>query len=120
MEKGRYLVEAHLREGRSVAELARTHGVHPSWIYRLLARHREFGAEGVEARSKRPHRSPSAIADEVENEIVLLRKQLAEEGLGACASTIHFHLTRAPRNGPFDQHHHAGASPTRLRRPRAE
>jgi len=30
MDVGRYLVEAHLREGRSVAELARTHRVHRS------------------------------------------------------------------------------------------
>jgi transposase InsO family protein len=100
MDKGRYLVEAHLREGRSVAELARTHGVHPSWIYRLLARHRELGDEGLKPRSRRPHRSPSAIADEVENEIVLLRKQLAEEGLDAGAHTIFFHLTRRHGSSP--------------------
>ena len=37
MELGRYLVEAHLVEGRSVAELAAAHGVHRSWIYKLLA-----------------------------------------------------------------------------------
>ena len=38
MGLGHYLVEAHLREGRSVAELARTHGIHRSWLYKLLAR----------------------------------------------------------------------------------
>jgi len=97
MEKGRYLVEAHLREGRSVAELAATHGVHPSWIYRLLARYRELGEEGLKPRSRRPHRSPTAIAGEVEDEIVLLRKQLAEEGLDAGPETIFFHLSK--RNG---------------------
>ena len=37
MDIGRYLVEAHLHEGRSVAELAAEHGVHRSWIYKLLA-----------------------------------------------------------------------------------
>ena len=40
MGMGRYLVEAHLREGRSVAELAVSHGVHRSWLYKLLARYR--------------------------------------------------------------------------------
>jgi transposase InsO family protein len=100
MDKGRYLVEAHLREGRSVAELARTHGVHPSWIYRLLARYRELGEAGLEPRSRRPHRSPTAISNEVENEIVLLRKQLAEEGLDAGAETISFHLTRRQGSSP--------------------
>lgn len=41
MAKARYLVEAHLVECRSVSELAAAHGVHRSWIYKLLARHRE-------------------------------------------------------------------------------
>ena len=100
MEKGRYLVEAHLREGRSVAELARIHGVHPSWIYRLLARYRELGEEGLAPRSRRPHRSPTAIAGEVEDEIVLLRKQLTEEGLDAGAETILFHLSKRHGTAP--------------------
>jgi transposase InsO family protein len=100
MEMGRYLVEAHLREGRPVAELARAHGVHPSWIYRLLARYREEGEEGLVPRSRRPHHFPTATADEVEDEIVLLRKQLAEEGLDAGAATIHFHLSRRHRTAP--------------------
>ena len=43
MAKARYLVEAHLLEGRSVSELAAAHGVHRSWIYKLLARYREGG-----------------------------------------------------------------------------
>src|ERR1700730_18276664 len=100
MDKGRYLVEAHLREGRSVAARARTHKVHPSWIYRLLARYRELGDEGLEPRSRRPHRSPTATAFEIEDEIVLIRKQLAEEGLDAGASTIHFHLARRHGTAP--------------------
>ena len=94
MDLGRYLVEAHVREGRSVAELARTHGVHRSWIYKLLARHRADGDAGLVPRSRRPHRSPTAIATELENEIVLIRKQLLEEGLDGGAMTIHWHLTR--------------------------
>ena len=36
--KARYLVQAHLIEGRSVSELAKAHGVHRSWIYKLIAR----------------------------------------------------------------------------------
>ena len=50
MDMGRFLVEAHLREGRPVAELAAVHGVSRSWIYKLLARYREHGWAGVEAR----------------------------------------------------------------------
>lgn len=37
MDKARCLVEAHVLEGRSVSELAAAHGVHRSWIYKLLA-----------------------------------------------------------------------------------
>ncbi|HVE45804.1 MAG TPA: IS481 family transposase [Acidimicrobiales bacterium] len=94
MELGRYLVEAHLREGRSVTELAAAHGIHPSWIYKLLGRYREHGEAGLAARSRRPRSSPTQVATELEDEIVLLRKQLFEEGLDAGAVTIHWHLSR--------------------------
>jgi len=95
---GRYLVEAHLREGRPVAELAAAHGVHRSWIYKLLARYRAEGDAGLVPRSKRPHRSPRRVPTSVEDEIVLVRKRLAEEGLDAGALTISWHL--AQRGGP--------------------
>ena len=58
MDMGRYLVEAHLREGRSVAELAAAHGVHRSWIYKLIARYRAEGDAGLVLRSRRPRFSP--------------------------------------------------------------
>ena len=94
MQMGRYLVEAHLREGRSVAELAAAHGLHRSWIYKLLARYRAEGDAGLVARSRRPRSSPTQLGGEVEDEIVALRKSLAEEGLDAGALTIHWHLSR--------------------------
>jgi transposase InsO family protein len=94
MDMGRYLVEAHLREGRSVAELAAAHGVHRSWIYKLLARYRAEGEAGLAPRSRRPRTSPAAVSQSLENEIVLLRKTLSEEGLDAGAVTIHWHLSR--------------------------
>lgn len=100
MDKARFLVEAHLREGRPILELAAEHGVHFSWLYRLLARYREEGEAGLEPRSRRPLRSPSATPVELEDEIVLLRKQLAEEGLDAGAQTISVHLTRRHGTAP--------------------
>jgi transposase len=100
MELGRYLFEAHLREGRSVAELAAAHGVHRSWIYKLLARYREHGEAGLTPRSRRPHTSPTAVPHEREDEIVMLRKQLGEEGLDAGAVTIHWHLSHRPAQVP--------------------
>jgi len=94
MDMGRYLVEAHLREGRSVAELAAAHGVHRSWLYKLVARYRAEGETGLAPRSRRPRSSPNAIGTELEEQIVLLRKTLSEEGLDAGAVTIHWHLSR--------------------------
>lgn len=90
----RYLVEAHLREGTPVAELAKRHGVHRSWIYALLARHRSEGDAGLEPRSRRPRTSPTATPAAVEERIVELRKQLAEFGVDAGAETIAWHLQR--------------------------
>ncbi|HUI02571.1 MAG TPA: IS481 family transposase [Acidimicrobiales bacterium] len=100
MDLGRFLVESHLKEGRSVAELARAHGVSRGWIYKLLARHRREGWSGVEPRSRRPHRSPTRIADLYEDEIVTLRKELTDAGFDAGAQTIHFHLAKRHRHVP--------------------
>jgi len=100
MDKGRYLVEVHVREGTPVAELAAIHDVHPSWIYRLLARYRAEGDAGLIPRSRRPKTSPSALGSEFEDEIVRLRKQLSEEGLDAGALTIHWHLERRHGTAP--------------------
>ncbi|MGZ7010960.1 MAG: IS481 family transposase [Ilumatobacteraceae bacterium] len=100
MDLGRYLVERHLREGTSVAELAAAHGVHRSWLYKLLARYRAGGDAGLEARSRRPHHSPSRISHHFEDEIIALRKRLDTAGFDAGAQTIHTHLARAHRNPP--------------------
>ena len=94
MEMGRYLVEAHLREGRRVAELAATHGVDRSWIYKLVARYRAEGDAGLVPRSRRPRSSPTQVPTQVEEEIVALRKSLSDEGLDAGAVTIQAHLGR--------------------------
>lgn len=94
MDKARYLVEAHLREGRSVAELAATHGVHRSWLYKLLARHRTDPEAGLVPRSRRPRRSPAAMARTLEDEIVAMRTNLLAQGLDAGALTLHWHLAR--------------------------
>ena len=100
MDKARFLVEAHLREGRPVLELAAEHGVHFSWIYRLLERYAEEGEAGLEPRSRRPHRSPTAIPAALEEEIVLVRKHLQDEGFDAGAHTIAVHLERRHGSAP--------------------
>ena len=96
----RYLVEAHLREGRSVAELARAHDLHRSWLYKLLARYRQQGDAGLEPRSRRPVRSPAAMAPGMADEIARLRTELLRDGLDAGALTIHWHLAQRYRAVP--------------------
>ena len=100
MEIGRYLVEAHLLEGRSVGELARAHGVHRSWLYRLLARYRAEGEAGLGPRSRRARTQPLAIRPAVVAQIVALRRELSTEGLDAGALTIHWHLVERTGSAP--------------------
>ena len=94
MDKARYPVEAHVLEGRSVGELAAAHGVHRSWIYKLLARYREGGLEALQPRSRRPLASPARITGELEQAILRLREQLEHAGHDAGAHTIAAHLSR--------------------------
>jgi transposase InsO family protein len=100
MDVGRYLVEAHLREGRPIAELARVHGVHRSWLYKLLARYRAEGEAGLVPRSRRPKSSPTAVSTQLADEIVALRTRLLAEGLDAGALTIQWHLGRGRERVP--------------------
>jgi len=92
--KARYLVEAHLLEGRSVSELAAAHGVHRSWIYKLLARYREGGYEALEPRSRAPRSSPNRTPEEVVRAVVSLREQLLSQGHDCGAETIAHHLAK--------------------------
>ena len=100
MAKARYLVEAHVVEGRSVSELAAAHGVHRSWIYKLLARYREGGYEALEPRSRAPRSSPNCTPEEVVREVVSLREQLLSQGHDCGAQTIAHHLARQSEQVP--------------------
>ena len=93
MDLAGYVVNAVLVEGQSVAEVAAAHGVSRSWLYELLARYRDGGGEGLKPRSRRPRASPTRVAPAMEEEIVALRKSLADDGFDAGAHTIRFHLS---------------------------
>jgi transposase len=99
MDLAGYVVNAVLVEKRSVAEVASAHDVSRSWLYELLARYREQGDEGLRPASRRPRSSPARVSDAIEDEIVELRKSLADEGLDAGAHTIHYHLLDRHRRG---------------------
>lgn len=92
MSKARLVITAVEIEGRTVTEVAQTYAVSRSWIYELLARYRAEGDAAFEPRSRRPHSSPTAIADSTVELIMRIRKQLVESGLDAGPDTITWHL----------------------------
>jgi transposase InsO family protein len=94
MDLARYVVDAVLLEGRSYRDVARTHGVSKSWVAKLVGRFREGGYEAIRPRSRAPERIPHRTPDAVEEEIIALRKELADLGLDAGAQTIHYHMGR--------------------------
>lgn len=81
-------------EAVNVSQLCAAHGTSRKTFYKWVNRYREFGVEGLEDRSTRPHRSPRQISGEVEDEVVRLRKELADAGLDHGATTIQWHLGR--------------------------
>ena len=100
MDKGRFLIETHLKTGRPIAQLAAANGVSRGWLYKLLARYRLEGPAGLEPRSRRPKTSPTRVADLYEDEIVRIRKELVDHGFDAGAATIHFHMSTPGREPP--------------------
>jgi len=100
VDKARYLVEAHVLEGRPVSELAAAHGVHRSWIYKLLARYREGGLDALEPRSRRPRSCKHQTPPELVKAIVELRGELSAQGHDAGAETIAYHLAQHHKDIP--------------------
>lgn len=94
MSRARLVITAVVVEGRGVREVARTYGVSPGWVSRLVARYRSEGGAAFEARSRRPTSSPRATSPEVVDQIVELRRRLVESGDDAGAQTIRWHLER--------------------------
>jgi transposase InsO family protein len=94
MSKARLVLTALTTEKRPVAEVAETYGVSRSWLYELLARHRDEGEAAFEPRSRAPHTSPGATPPATVDLVLRLRKQLLEDGHDAGAETIAWHLAQ--------------------------
>src|SRR6202012_1259435 len=94
------VVTAVLVERRNKSEVAREYGVSRRWVITLVQRFLAEGEAGLRPRPRRPLRSPKRTGQDVEDEIIALRKQLDRDGHEAGAATIAFHL----------EHRH-GASP---------
>jgi transposase InsO family protein len=97
MDLAGYVINAVLVEGQKVNDVCAAHGISRSWLYELIARYREQGEVGLKPRSKRPRSSPTRLPAVVEDEIVAVRKGLAEEGLDAGPQTIQVQLLRRRR-----------------------
>ncbi|WP_431916340.1 helix-turn-helix domain-containing protein [Nonomuraea jabiensis] len=64
---------------------------------KLVARYRAEGEAAFEPRSRRPRTSPNAIDADTVELIVRLRKELADQGLGADPDPIAWHLRHRHR-----------------------
>jgi hypothetical protein len=100
MSLARLVVTAVLVERRPKAVVARDYGVSRRWVHELVRRFLAEGEAGLEPRSRRPRTSPHRICDHLENEIVQVRKHLADAGLDAGAHTIAVHLERRHGTAP--------------------
>jgi len=100
MSLARLVVAAVRIEGRSKSEVARDYRVSRRWVHELVKRFDAEGEAGLEPRSRRPRGSPQRTRSAIEEEIIELRKALADQGLDAGAHTIAFHLMRRHGTAP--------------------
>lgn len=94
------IVTAVLTEGRAKSAVADDYGVSRRWVITLCQRYQAEGAAGLQPRSRRPHSSPTQTPQDVEDEIVRIRKELDKGGHEAGADTIRSHLLRQRSTAP--------------------
>jgi transposase InsO family protein len=94
MDLARYCVNAVLVEGRSVRSVAAATGRSKSWVHRHVALYRSGGEEALIPLKRGPRVPANLISGMVEDEIVIIRKRLDEEGLDAGARTISWHMAQ--------------------------
>jgi len=100
MGMARLVVTAVLVEGRTKSEVAREYGVSRRWVITLVQRYLAEGERGLQPRSRQPLTSPGRTLAAIENEIVVIRKDLDKHGHEAGAATIAFHLRQRHRSSP--------------------
>lgn len=96
MSKAQLVITAVVIEGRSKSDVARDYGLSRYWVHQLVKRYETEGAAAFSPHSRRPHTNPHAVAPDVEERIIRLRKTLAKAGYDAGAATIAEHLRRDP------------------------
>jgi len=82
-------------EPMNVTVVCREAGISRKSFYKWVERCRQAGGlSGLEERSRRPHRFPGAVGADVEDAVVVLRKDLVDRGHDHGATTIQWHLGR--------------------------
>ena len=84
-------------EAMNVRQVCEEAGISRQTFYKYAARCRAEGLAGFELRSRRPLTTPQAVAVDVEDAVIVWRKQLEEAGLDHGATTIQWHLGRDER-----------------------
>lgn len=107
VSKARLVITAVVTEGRSQSSVADEYGVSQSWVSRLVARYHLEGEAAFEPRSRRPHTSPTRLAQATIDLIIELREKLASKGLDHGPATIGWHL---------EHHHGLVVSPASIHR----
>lgn len=64
-----------VREGERVSDVARRNGVSREAVYEWLRKEAEFGEQGLEDRSRRPHHSPRQTPEAIEQRLIAERKR---------------------------------------------
>jgi len=80
--------------GLNVSALCAELGVSRKTFYKWRARFQQEGLAGLQERPRRPLSSPRAISVELEDEIVRVRKALADLGVDNGAESIRYELAR--------------------------
>jgi transposase len=92
MSKARLVILSVVVEGRSQADTARSFGMSPSWMSKLVARYHQEGEAAFEPKSRRPKTSPNALDAATVGLVIGLRESLDASGLDSGAHTIGWHL----------------------------
>ena len=100
MDLARFVVDAVVLEGRSYRDVSAAHGVSKSWVAKLVARFKQGGYDAVAPRSKAAKRVANRSSAELEDRVVMIRKELSDEGFDAGAQTIHYHLSLTDPSPP--------------------
>ena len=101
MSVKRAIVEADVAT-LNVTEFCRSHGISTWLFYEVRRRFALEGDTALEPRSRAPKRVANRTSVEVQDRIVVLRKELAEDGLDAGPATIRFHLEQRDGQSPSE------------------